>query len=106
MSYIVVITTVDDRQQAQSLAEKAVELGLAACVQIVGPVQSVYRWKGNVETANEFRVEMKTTSSHYSRIKAFIQEVHPYEVPEIISLPIQDIASDYGRWLDEQLGSE
>ncbi len=104
MSYIVVVTTTDSQDEAQKLAGQAIERRLAACVQIVGPLQSVYRWKGKVEQAEEFRCEMKTTSSHYVELAAMIRELHSYDVPEIIALPVKDISSEYANWLDGQTG--
>jgi periplasmic divalent cation tolerance protein len=103
--YLVVMTTTDDESLAKRIAEQSVERRVAACVQIVGPLTSVYRWKGKVETATEYRCEMKTTSAHFEAVRDIIRELHSYDTPEIISIPIVDISADYGLWLEEQLGA-
>ena len=99
MNAIVVLTTTSSLNAAKKIAAKAVEQNLAACVQIVGPIQSVYRWKGNVEVDEEFRCEMKTVASIFPKLEALIQEIHSYDTPEIISLPIQDISDSYADWM-------
>lgn len=103
MSYVVVITTTDKREEAASIAKLAVERKLAACVQIVGPVESVYRWQGKVERSEEFRCEMKTRAEKFDELHALIVESHSYELPEVIAVPIIEIAPAYAKWIDEQL---
>ncbi len=104
MSYIVLLTTTDSQEEAQNLAKQALERRLAACVQIVGPMTSVYRWKGKIEMSQEYRCEMKTTTNHYVELAAMIVEQHSYEVPEIVTLPIAEIDREYAGWMDGQLG--
>lgn len=101
--FIVVLTTTDREDLARRIADEAVQRQLAACVQIVGPLTSVYRWKGAVESAKEYRCEFKTTSDHFPALREMISDLHSYDVPEIVSLPISDCSSDYGSWLKEQL---
>ncbi len=102
-SYIQVITTTEKRQDAEKIAEILVDEKLAGCVQIVGPMTSIYRWKGQVETAEEWQCVIKSRFGLYGDIEKAIKSVHPYEVPEIIAMPILKISRDYQEWLDSVL---
>ena len=102
--YIQVATTTERKEDAETIARRLVEERLAACVQIVGPITSVYRWKGKIEMSQEYRCEMKTTTNHYVELAAMIVEQHSYEVPEIVTLPIAEIDREYAGWMDGQLG--
>ena len=104
MSYVVVTTTTDSREEAASIAKVVVERKLAACVQIVGPVESVYRWQGKVERSEEFRCEMKTRAEKFDELQALIVESHSYELPEVIAVPIIETSPAYAKWIDKQLG--
>ncbi len=103
MSLVIVITTVNDKNAAETIARKAVESRLAACVQIVGPITSVYRWQGNVESESEFRCEMKTLADRVSRLEELICSLHPYDVPEILTVPVTYASADYEQWAREQV---
>jgi periplasmic divalent cation tolerance protein len=100
--YCMVITTLDDRDAAASLARSAVEERLAACAQLAGPVESIYRWHGSVETATEWQVWFKTTASRYAALAERIAADHPYDVPEILRVPIAAGHPPYLAWIDEQ----
>ena len=102
--FLCVSTTLDSRDAAQAIASKCVELGLAGCVQVIGPVESVYRWQGKVEKAQEWLCLAKTDRSHFDRLKAAILENHPYDEPEIIATEIVDGSASYLDWLGAQLG--
>lgn len=102
-SYIQVITTTDKKENAENIAIMLVEKKLAACVQIVGPVVSTYRWKGTVETATEWQCVIKSREGLYPEIEKAIKTVHPYEVPEIIAVPISSGSSEYLGWLKGEL---
>lgn len=103
MSNIVELTTtVETRQQAESLAKKMLELHLAACIQLT-PVQSIYRWQGELCESEEIRCTMKSSKSMQLKLVASIQENHPYDVPEILVVEVADAGSDYETWLLEQL---
>ena len=102
--FLCVSTTLDSRDAAQAIASKCVELGLAGCVQVIGPVESVYRWQGKVEKAQEWLCLAKTDRSHFDRLKAAILENHPYDEPEIIATEIVDGNASYLDWLGAQLG--
>jgi periplasmic divalent cation tolerance protein len=94
----VVLTTVPSREAARSLATRLVENRLAACVQL-SAIESVYRWQGSVQHEEEVLLLIKTRSELYAPLEAFIKEVHSYEVPEILQLPVQAGAETYLRWL-------
>lgn len=97
-AFVIVQTTVDSEARAAELAGKIVEERWAACVQRM-PVRSVYRWKGAVESAEEWLLAAKTRSSLASGLTAFIRQNHPYEVPEILVTPIEGGHSAYLDWL-------
>lgn len=98
--YVQVLTATDSEEQAKALARGLVEARLAGCVQVVGPVTSVYRWKGQVEAAREWLCVAKTRKALYARVEAFIRERHTYEVPEIIAVPISHGSEAYLAWLN------
>lgn len=85
---ILVITNLPDREAARRLAGRLVEERLAACVNILAPCESVYRWQGQIETAQEITLLIKTLRAHYGKVEKTIRECHPYELPEIIAVPI------------------
>lgn len=93
------LTTAPDEACAQRLAHSMVEARLAACVQIVPGVTSVYRWQGAVEQATEWQLWIKTTPARLDALRDRLQREHPYDVPEFIVLPVIGIAEPYGRWL-------
>ena len=96
---LVVITTTDTQQAAEQIAHQLVEAQLAACVQLISPLTSVYRWQGKIETASEVLLLIKTTRSAYAALEAAIKQTHSYQTPEIIALPISAGAPDYLAWL-------
>lgn len=102
-SAIVVLTTVETPQQAEQLAQLLVERELAACVQILPPMTSIYRWQGNLERATETLLLIKTASALYSLLETTIQSNHPYQTPEIIALPVTTGSADYLNWLSSCL---
>ena len=91
---VLVITTVESLSDADSLAQALVGQSLAACVQIDGPITSLYRWAGKVEQANEFRLMIKTSLSAWPDLKERLAKSHPYDEPEIIMLPITDATDE------------
>lgn len=101
---IVVLTTCGSVREARRIARRLVETRLAACVNVGrSPVESIYRWKGNVESAREFLLVIKTSAIKFSRLERAIRELHSYEVPEIIALPVVAGSHNYLAWLDESL---
>lgn len=100
--YLTVLTNLPDQASAESLALLLVEKRFAACVNILPPVASIYRWQGKIETADEVPLIIKTTGKRYPELEAAIREAHPYEVPEIIAVPIHAGLPDYLQWIDAQ----
>ena len=98
--YIQVITTVQRREDAERIARELVERKLAACVQVAGPIASTYRWRGKIETAQEWQCAAKSRRELFGEIERAIRALHPYEVPEILALPVLDGGADYLAWLD------
>jgi periplasmic divalent cation tolerance protein len=101
--YIQVVTTVDSKEDATRIAQHLVENQAAACVQVVGPMESTYRWEGALETNEEWRCLIKTEKRHFNAVRRLISAMHPYEVPEIISLPILQGSREYLGWISEQV---
>ncbi len=91
-------TTVETPGQARELASATIEQGLAACVQISGPVESVYRWKGKIETASEWRLTFKCTDAAFPKLESFILRSHPYETPEWLAVNAAHVGEAYLRW--------
>ena len=102
-SFIQVVTTAAERSDAEKIAKTLVEKRLAGCVQIVGPVTSTYRWKGWVEQSQEWQCLIKTRQDLYSELEEVIKEIHPYETPEIIAIPLVAGCRDYLDWLGDAL---
>ena len=99
MNCLLVITNCPDEACANAIALAAVEARLAACVNILPRVQSVYRWQGAVEAASEVPLLIKTTAAAYPALEAKIRELHPYELPEIVALDIARGLPAYLAWL-------
>jgi len=104
--YIQVVTTTARREEAEAIARALVEERLAACVQILGPITSTYRWKGAIETSEEWQCWAKTHRDLYEKIEQAIRRLHSYEVPEIIAVPILAGSESYLTWLDEELKTD
>ena len=96
---VLVITNLPDRDAARRLAEKLVEERLAACVNILAPCDSVYRWQGRVENAQEVPLLIKTLRVNYGKVEKTIRQCHPYELPEIIAVPVTAGLPAYLDWL-------
>jgi len=95
-------TTFERQVEAERLATALVERRLAACVQIVGPIQSTYRWQGQIETAEEWLCLIKTRRELWEEVQRAIVELHPYETPEIIATPIAEGSKAYLDWVAEE----
>lgn len=102
MEPLLVITNLPDAASARMLASALVEARLAACVNILAPCRSVYRWQGKVEDAEEIPLLIKTTATRYAALEAAIRAGHPYELPEIIAVPIAHGLPDYLAWVDTE----
>ena len=104
--YIQVFTTTEKKEDAEKIAKALAEKRLAGCIQIVGPIGSIYWWKDKVETAEEWLCFIKSKKSLYDELEKVIKEIHPYEVPEIIAMPIVRGSKDYLEWLKNELKKE
>ena len=102
MSALLVLTNLPDRASAERLAAALVEARVAACVNILAPCRSVYRWKDAVQRDEEHPVLIKTTRERYPALEAAIRERHPYELPEIVAVPIVRGLPDYLGWVAEE----
>ena len=101
--YRMVLTTTDSRELAQTIARELVTRRLAACVNIIGPIESIYRWKEEVESANEFLLLIKTTAARFNEVRAAITQLHTYELPECIRIAVEDGSVEYLRWIAENV---
>jgi periplasmic divalent cation tolerance protein len=97
------MTTAGSEEEAGRIASLLVERRLAACVQVVGPIASRYRWQGKVEEKREWQCLAKTTSEAYERVEATIREAHSYDEPEILATPIVAGSAGYLAWIDENI---
>ncbi|HIP34606.1 MAG TPA: divalent-cation tolerance protein CutA [Methanothermococcus okinawensis] len=103
MEYIIVFITVPNLEVGEKIGNTLVEKKLAACVNIIPEIKSVYFWKGNVENDNEHLLIIKTRKDKFKSLEKKIKEIHPYEVPEIVAIPIVLGSTDYLNWIDETL---
>jgi periplasmic divalent cation tolerance protein len=99
MDTLLVLTNVPERAVAERLADMLVEKRLAACVNILAPCRSVYRWKGAVQHDEEHPMLMKTTAERYPALEQALRAAHPYELPEIIAVPLAQGLPAYLEWL-------
>jgi periplasmic divalent cation tolerance protein len=101
---VLVLTTAGSEEEARKIANGLVERRLAACVNIVPRIQSVYRWEGKVETAEEFLLIIKSTKGRNADVQAAIRELHSYELPECIVISMEDGSAEYLKWIEESVG--
>ncbi len=104
MPYCLVYTTTGDQAEAQKIGRTLVEEKLAACVNI-HPIQSIYRWQGKIEEAREVAILVKTRAELADKVIERVKELHSYEIPDIISWPIERGYPDFLRWLEESTRS-
>jgi len=101
--YVQVLTTVGSEEEAKRIAMDLVERRLAACVQVAGPIVSRYRWQGEVEQAREWQCLAKTEARLYPEVEAAIRELHSYDEPEILAIPILAGSPGYLAWIGENV---
>ena len=102
--YVQVLTTAGSEEEAGRIAALLIERRLAACVQVVGPITSRYRWQGEIEEEREWQCLAKTTRAAYERVEAAIREAHSYDEPEIIAIPIVAGSAGYLAWIEANVG--
>jgi periplasmic divalent cation tolerance protein len=100
---LLVLTTAGSESEALKIARALVERRLAACVNIVPRIQSVYRWEGKVEQADEHLLLIKTVKAREEQVRAAIRELHSYELPECIAIPIEGGSAEYLKWLTDSV---
>ena len=101
--FIQVVTATQRKEDAATIARALVDERLAACVQVLGPVASTYRWQGEIETAEEWQCWAKTRRELYEQVEESIRRLHPYEVPEILATPILAGSASYLEWLEAEV---
>lgn len=99
--YLQVLTTLDKKDAADRMARKVVEKRMAACAQVIGPINSTYWWHGKVEVSEEWLCVMKTTQGLFKELEEAVKIIHSYEIPEIIAVPIVEGHADYLDWLEK-----
>ena len=99
--FVIVLTTLPIEGDVETLASQLVEERLAACVNILPPMRSVYRWRNAVERADEWQLVIKTTRARVSALESRLRTLHPYDVPEFVVLPIDSGSADYLSWLSD-----
>src|SRR5262252_10601669 len=102
MDAYLVISNLPDRESAEKLAHALIDQRLAACINILSPCRSVFRWKDKVEDAEEFPMLIKTTRERYPALERAIRAGHPYELPEIIAVPLAGGLPAYLDWVDSE----
>ena len=101
---IIVLTTTSNLEEAETLARKIVEAKLAACVQVLPPMQSFYFWEGEVRNETEHLLLIKTLPAKFAGLEKFIQANHSYDVPEIVALQSSEVAENYLDWMKNYFG--
>lgn len=101
--YLQIQTTAGSEEEAERIGAALVERRLAACVQVVGPIASHYRWQGSLERSTEWMCVAKTSTARYAELEGAIRELHSYEEPEIVATPIVAGSAGYLAWIGENL---
>ena len=99
----IVLTTTGSREEAQRLARALIDAREAACVNIMGPIESVYRWKGEVETASEWLLIIKTTTQALAKVQGKIRLLSSYDLPECIEISVEGGTAEYLAWIGEEV---
>ncbi|MCC8996658.1 MAG: divalent-cation tolerance protein CutA [Nitrosomonas sp.] len=99
---VLIVTNYPDSTNATALAEELIKQHLAACVNVSSAGRSIYRWQGKIESAEEFQVWIKTRKQHHDRVEQLIKMMHPYELPEIIMVPIIGGSTAYLQWINDE----
>jgi len=103
---LVVVTSLPDLEAAKGIAHALVESNLAACVQLMSGVQSIYRWEGKICEEQEVLLFAKTIAARWLDVSAFIQSAHPYDLPEILAYSPEQYERQYGKWVESEVNSK
>jgi periplasmic divalent cation tolerance protein len=103
---LIVMTSLPNMEDAKVLARHLVEQKLAACVQLMGGMQSLYRWEGELCEEQEVLLSAKTIQSKWTAISRFIKDKHPYDLPEILAFSPEQYAQQYGEWVESEVNSK
>lgn len=98
---LLTLCTVPDREHALEIARRLVQANLAACVNISAPLTSIYRWEGKLESSDELLLLIKTTVDNYPSLEGLLRSLHPYELPEIIAVPVELGLNEYLNWVEQ-----
>ncbi len=101
----VALTTVGLKEAAEKLGQELVERRMAACVNIVGPIRSIYRWKNKIQNEQEYLLVIKTTAQHAAALRSVFKGLHPYELPECVVLPVEAGSDEYLAWIAAEVSS-
>src|ERR1700688_2987509 len=100
---VLVLSTAGNEPEARKIAHELVERGLAACVNIIPRIESVYRWEGKVETAEEYLLVIKTTKAHGADVQSAIRELHSYDLPECVVISMEGGSAEYLKWIEDSV---
>ena len=103
MRYSMILTTTDSKSEAEKIAKALIEDRLAACVQIEH-IESIYRWDGKIVQEGEYLLRIKSIDGMYEQIESKIKDIHSYDIPQIIQIPIERGYDGYLRWIEEEVG--
>jgi len=100
---IVIVTTTEKKEDAEKIAEQLVKKRMCACAQVSGPINSWYWWEGKVESSEEWQVKLKTVAEKYGEVEEAIKAIHPYDLPQIVALPVANALKAYTDWVVDNL---
>ena len=103
---IVITTTAGNREVLEKMGRHLLAERLVACIQVVGPIKSLYWWRGNIEEADEWLGIMKSRKSLYTQVETAIRSLHPYEVPEIVAVELSGVLPAYDNWVRNETGAD
>jgi periplasmic divalent cation tolerance protein len=102
----IVLSTAGSEDEARRIAQQLVKHRLAACVNVIPQIESIYRWQGRVDSSQEWLLLIKTTAELFPQVRAAIKELHSYELPECISLNIEDGSEEYLQWMESSVKTD
>ncbi len=102
-SLIIISTTFEQKEDGARVARLLLDERLVACAQLSGPISSYYHWDGSIADSMEFSLSLKTTGSLYAKVEARLKDIHPYELPEIISQTVTHVSEEYMEWVKSEV---